>query len=147
MAKGIIREGPSLVDTAYHHSIDLWVVFMELDPKSRVEARSPFWRFLKSGFRHVECWKYIQPGAWLRFNTGVELIAPEVYLRPPWELMAHLNPTVVKVQRMVPQGFWREPFFIGPLTCVEQVKAFLGVCSFFVRTPFQLYNFLRNERA
>lgn len=139
MAKGLLRTGPSLADTAYHHCIDLWVVFMELDHTTRTQARSPFWRFLKPGFRHVECWKFIPPGAWLRFNTGIELIAPEVYLYPPWELQARLKPTAVKVQRLVKQGFWREPLFFGPVTCVEQVKAFLGLRNGFIRTPYQLY--------
>lgn len=146
MPDSLLGPGMSLLDTAYQHSIDLWVVFMELDPTSRVEARSPFWRFLKQNFRHVECWKYISPGAWLRFNTGVELIAAEVYIKPPWEMLAHLHPTVIKVQRLVPQGYWREPFFIGPLTCVEQVKAFLGMRGFFIRTPWQLYKKLRGVK-
>lgn len=139
MFESIVAAGPSLADTAYKHCIDLWIVFSELDSNTRRDARSPFWRLLKPDFRHVECWKYLHPGAWLRFNTGIELITFEVHLQPPWELTAC---TPIRVQRQVPYGYWREPFFIGPVTCVEQVKAFLGMREFFVRTPFQLYRYL-----
>ncbi len=135
----------SLVDTAYKTITDIWVVFLDLDKDRLSESRSRFWRFLKPGFQHVECWKFIYPGVWIRLDTSVELISVDVYEDPPWEAMAYLNPTVKHVRRLVSKGPWRAKFFIGPMTCVELSKAFLGVSAFFVRTPFQLYNFLRGE--
>ena len=135
----------SLIDTTYKHFVDIWVVFLNLDKTRLPATRSRFWSFLKPGFQHVECWKYVPPGAWIRFDTGIELVIPEVYADPPWKIQKHLNPTVKHVRRFVGMGDWREIFHIGPVTCVELTKAFLGVSSFFVRTPFQLYNFLRKE--
>jgi hypothetical protein len=145
MSEGFLGAGPSLLNTAYQHCIDLWVVFTELDHSTRQTTRSPFWRLLKPGFRHVECWKYVPPGAWLRFNTGIELTATEVFIAPPWEVLEKLNPTPVRVQRFVRQGSWREPFFLGPITCVEQVKGFLGLRDALIRTPHQLYRKLLRE--
>ncbi len=142
-----MSEDIALTDTAYKYVVDLWVVFLELDEGRLAAPRSRFWFLLKPGFRHVECWKYCPAvGAWLRFDTSVELIIPELYVDPPWESAKHLNPTVRRIRRLVKKGCWRERFHIGPMTCVELTKAFLGVSSFFVRTPFQLYNFLRKEK-
>lgn len=132
----------SLADTAYKHVVDAYAVFVELDEQHDSVQRSRFWSWLKPGFRHVEVWKHIPPGAWLRFDTSVEMIGVEVYADPPWILRAHLNPTVVHVRRQVPKGYWRERWFTGPITCVELSKAFLGVRGAFVRTPWQLYQFL-----
>ena len=145
MSKELLPSHVSLIDTAYKRIVDMWVVFLDLDKNRLLEPRSRFWNVLKPGFRHVECWKYIPPGAWLRFDTSIELIIPEVYADPPWEIMAHLNPTVKHIRRFTPSGYWRERFYMGPITCVELCKAFLGVSAFFVRTPFQLYNFLEKE--
>lgn len=135
----------SLIDTAYAHITDIWVVFLDIDKDYISEERSRFWGFLKSGFQHVECWKQITPKVWIRLDTNMELIIPEVNFAPPWEVLTHLHPTVKRVRRLIKNGSWREKFFIGPVTCVEHVKAFLGISAFFVRTPFQLYNFLRKE--
>ena len=135
----------SLVDTAYAHITDVWIVFSDIDKDYLPEPRSRFWSFLKPGFQHVECWKQITTKTWIRFDTNMEVIVPEVYFDPPWKVVAHLTPTVRHIRRLVKNGDWREIFFIGPITCVELVKSFLGISGFFVRTPFQLYNFLRKE--
>lgn len=135
----------SLVDVAHRHCITVWAVFVDLDPKAALR-RSRFWRWLKPGFRHVEIWKFIPPGAWIRLDTAIEHIDIEVGIAPPWLAQRHLNPTCVPVQRTVSNKYFREPFFMGPVTCVELSKAVLGVRNFFVRTPYQLYRFLRKEQ-
>ncbi len=135
----------SLVDTANAHITDVWVVFSDIDPDYYPEPRSRLWGFLEPGFQHTECWVRITDKTWIRFDISMEIVIPKVYFDPPWEAVAHLNPTVRRVRRLVKNGNPRELFFIGPITCVESVKSFLGVSAFFVRTPFQLYNFLRKE--
>lgn len=132
----------SLVDTAYQHHVDVWVVFRDVNPE-----RGLLRRWLKAGFGHVEIWKYVSPGAWLRFDTAIEAIMPEVYAHPPWDLvLPHWNPTCVHVRRNVPHGKFRQPFFIGPLVCTVIAAAFLGVrLPFWCRTPYQLYKFLKRE--
>jgi len=40
----------------------------------------------------------------------------------------------------------RTPWLFGPLTCVEIVKAFLGIGRFWIWTPWQLAQHLRKRR-
>ncbi len=143
--KSIFPARTSLVDTSYQHCVDIWAVFLDMDKNRLPAARSRFWSFLEPGFQHVECWKFVAPGAWLRFDTSIELTMPEVYAHPPWQLQARLNPTCIRIQRLVPKGEWRERFYMGPMTCVESAKAFLGVSGFFIRTPWQLFKHLRKQ--
>lgn len=142
---GLVKSGISLLDTTNKHGIDAWAVFTD---RGQWDARTWLCRWLKPGFKHVEVWKYIPPGAWLRFSTCIESIQPEVYAHPPWVILADQNPTVVRIQRWVPRGFFRVPFFVGPITCVQLTAAFLGVrLSFMCRTPYQLFKFLTKEFA
>lgn len=134
----------SLLDAAHHHSVDYYVVFRTV-PRDR----AMFWRLLKPGFSHVEVWSYVPPGAWMRFDTGVELIAVEVYADPPWVLVGKSeNPTILHYQGLVPHGRIRQRFFAGPLTCVVMAAAFLGVrLPFFCRTPWQFYKLLARKHG
>ena len=86
-------------------------------------------------------------GFWIRCDPSVELIGVHVYNRPPWIVLQKQKPTCLRVRRIVEKGRWRVRFNIGPASCVELAKAFLGVPNFFIRTPFQLYNFLRKENC
>ena len=45
--------------------------------------------------------------------------------------------TVVKGKRMV--NIYRIRRYLGPLNCVETVKAFIGDTTFWCFTPYQLY--------
>lgn len=139
------HEAVSLVDLEYCHSIDVWAVFVDMDENHLRVARSPFWRWLRPGFQHVEIWKPLPIEGWLRIDTSVEAAVPQYFKGPPWEQLKRLNPTSIRVRRSVTNGKWRNPFFIGPVTCVETAKAFLGVASLFIRTPYQLYKFLRKS--
>jgi len=136
------REAVSLLDAAKHHSVDCWVVF-----KTMVRERHWLWRLLKPGFYHVEVWGYVPPGAWIRFDTAAELIYVEVYADPPWVLtLPSETPTFLHYQALVPLGRIRQPWRMGPVTCVELTAAFLGVrLPFLVRTPYQLYKFLTKD--
>jgi hypothetical protein len=134
--------GVSLLDAAYHHSVDCYVVW-----RTMPRERSVWWRLLQPGFWHVEVWKYIPPGAWLRFDTSVELTAVEVYANAPWELIGESEtPTFLRYQALVPHGSFRQPFYFGPLTCVQGAASFLGVrLPFWCRTPYQLYRLLKRK--
>jgi len=135
----------SLLDLAYRYPVDVWVAFMDIDREHTPVARSSLWNLLAPGFQHVEIWRRLRDDLWIRCDPSVELINVQPYSLPPWILLKHLNPTVVRVRRVVEMGRWRKRFFIGPLSCVELTKAFLGVPGFFIWTPLQLYNFLRRE--
>lgn len=140
----LTHDQPSLLDCGYTCQIDVWAVFVELDEDHLPVSRSSLWRWMKPGFRHVEIWKPLPTGdGWLRIDTSVEAATPQFFHGPPWVELKRLNPTSLRVRRTVPNTKWRDRFFAGPITCVELSKAFLGVSSFFVRTPYQLYNYLR----
>ena len=131
----------SLLDTTDRWIVDWHLVFRDL-PAS--QSRSRFWRLLKPGFQHVELWRYDR-GIWLRIDPCFELVEAHALEAPPLELIdPDLKPTVLRVQRTVPKGKLREPFFVGPWTCVELTKAFIGLRAPFVRTPWQLYKRLKN---
>ncbi len=134
----------SLLDAANHHSVDYFVVFRTIP-----RERAIWWRLLKPGFYHVEVWGYVPPGAWLRFDTSVELISVEVYADPPWKLIEPSEqPTFLHYQGLVPHGRIRQPFYVGPMTCVSLAAAFLGVrLPFWCRTPWQLYKLLKRKSA
>jgi hypothetical protein len=133
----------SLTDTAYEHHVDLWAIFRDIDP-----SRAILRRWLKPGFGHCEIWQYVPPGAWLRFDTAADIVMPEVYAHPPWELIpSESNLTCLHVAHTVHHGQIRERFFIGPLSCVQMAAAFLGVrLPFWCRTPYKLYKLLSEEK-
>jgi hypothetical protein len=130
----------SLLDTADHWVADWWLVFRDLPAEA---TTSPLWRLLKPGFQHVECWR-CDRGIWLRIEPCYEMTTVEAHESPPWELvLPELSPTVLHVQRAVAKGRLREPFFVGPWTCVEIAKSIIGLRAPFVRTPWQLYKVLK----
>lgn len=130
----------SLLDTTGMWVTDWYLVFRNLPPEGKT---SRLWRLLKDGFEHVELWR-CDRGIWLRIEPCFEIIEVEAHERPPWEMIpVELKPTVVRVQRTVPKGKLREPFFVGPWTCVDIAKAFIGLRAPFARTPWQLYKRLK----
>lgn len=134
----------SLLDTVDKLFVDWFVVFRNLPPEGK---QSPLWRLLEDGFEHVELWR-CDRGIWLRIEPCIEVVEAEAHEKPPWAMLpTALKPTMVRVRRTMPKGRVRDSFFFGPVTCVELAKAFLGVRSMFVRTPYQLYKFLRKQWA
>lgn len=105
-----------------------------------------WWRAFKKNFRHVEAWR--RDGAlWLRFCPYMEAVEIDIAptLEPPW--VARPGAVVQRVQTSWPHGHLRTLFFFGPLTCVELVKALLGINSAWVRTPFQLFKHCKRYAA
>lgn len=123
----------NLFDVADKRIIDAYLVFYDRD-----EGRGGWWRLLKPGFRHVEVWTF-NGIFWLRVDPAMEHLHVTADVGPPWKSLAHLNPKVLRVQRAVPARKVRDPFFVGPVTCVEIAKACIGLRDAFVRTPYQLY--------
>lgn len=127
------------------YDVEYTVVFRDL-PKRDSRIWSLIWNRLKPGFRHVELWKRVVDGAWLRFDTSLEFLNVQVYGDPPQELMdvETFNPTYLEYRGNVTPHRIRQPFRVGPVTCVELAAALLGVrLPFYVRTPYQLYKFLK----
>lgn len=129
----------SLLDTPDAYLVDVWVVFYEHPPERRL---SWMWKLLEPGFSHVEVWREDR-GAWARADTCLEFLNLEVHLQPPWEVIPHAR--FVHVTRLVPLGKIREPFMVGPVTCVELAKAAIGLRAPLVRTPYALYKHLTRK--
>lgn len=133
----------SLLDTSGLKVKDVYVVY-----HCRENVRW-FFRGLKYGFQHVELAQpiYYGPGlsdvAWLHTLPTFETLDVELVTTPdpPWVRCP--ASTVQRVTAMRPLGSVRQWFHIGPITCVEAVKWVLGINSFFVRTPWQLFRYIQ----
>ena len=135
----------SLLDTAGLKVRDWYVVYHPRQPYFR------FTKYLKQGFRHVELARPIYYGpriedvAWQHVLPTFEMLDVELSTdpRPPWTRCP--QSTVQKVTATRPLYSVRSWLDIGPPTCVEFVKAALGVRAFWVRTPWQLYKYIRKR--
>lgn len=134
----------SLLDVGGLDTADWHVIYMDRD--------MPYWwaRRLKPGFQHVWLAKPVQYGPlvsdvlWMRVDPCMPFIHADVqfHAQPPWVLDTSM--TVQRVTCARPQTI-REWFALGPPSCVETVKAFLGINAFFVRTPWQLYQYIHKR--
>lgn len=121
-----------------------------------VAHREHWWdRFIRPGFNH--CYAFQESGdGWLLVNPRAD------YLEIAHEAGAvhngrHCFPvsagadndkiTVIRVLAEVPKRQLRSRWFVGPVTCVEIVKGLLGIRAFYVFTPWQLYNYVRECRG
>jgi hypothetical protein len=105
-------------------------------------------KYLNPRFRHVELMRPLQYGprvedvAWLHVQPTYEMIDADLCAdpRPPW--VRWPGCVVQRVTAMRTVGSMRSWFDVGPQTCVEVVKMFLGIRAFWVRTPYQLYRYV-----
>lgn len=133
----------SVLDTAGRH-YEGWYLHYTDCPTQR------WWtRFLEPGFQHVQLYqpRWFGPGIddkfWVCVDPSIEQVSTYVDMnpQPPWE---RDNKAVVQFVRAVPKkDKVRQYFFVGTITCVEITKAHLGLAAFWVRTPYQLYNYIR----
>lgn len=132
----------SLLDTAGAKIRDWYVCYF---------PRTPYFKFahaLKQGFRHVELARPVRYGpelsdtVWLHVIPTFETLDAEVSLdpTPPWVRCPEA--TIQRVRATRRTGAVRSWWDMGPPTCVETVKAALGINAFFVRTPWQLYKYI-----
>lgn len=132
----------SLLDLADGYPLDAWVVFRNVEKSDRTWAD----RFLlKDGFHHVEMW-VMDRGVYVRMETCFSFPVLQAYLDHPWTLLpAHLKPRCVRVRKSL--GGLRTPWKFGPVTCVEAVKLALGYRAPLVRTPWQLYRYIKRTEG
>ena len=120
--------------------IDWYVIFHPREPHA-------WWvRFLKQGFRHVDLMRPLK-NAWLVLRLDLEILENHVEfdLTPPW--IKYPQATIIKVQVLMKARKARRAFHIGPFSCVEFTKAALGINSFLMRTPHQLYHYLKKRNG
>jgi hypothetical protein len=108
-------------------------------------------RWLKPGFEHVAAWREYRYGPrpydvmWLKVDAFAALTLAEIVFEPepPWVKDQSMTVVHTRVARYAHKV--RETFTIGPFTCVEHVKALLGIRRFWLRTPWQLYKHIRKH--
>lgn len=139
------------------------ISLLDLTPDTRLVEwrlvyypRTPhfFWAgWLKQGFRHVELWRAQSYGeapdqvAWLILKPSFEILESYIdYDSTPPEKRTQ-GVTVQKVQVLSKFGTVRQWFHIGPFSCVEVAKYALGINSFWMRTPRQLYQYLKKRKG
>ncbi len=93
---------------------------------------------LEPGFSHV-CVVIHKPNADVLIDPRIGYTETTVY--PPLTDFGYLGKTV-RVTRKASIGRLRG--VVGPLNCVEQAKAFLGIKKWWIITPYQLYKELKN---
>ncbi len=134
--------GLSLLDTADKRIAEWYLVYHHREPY--------YWpaRFLKPGFRHVELCRPIQYGPglndvmWLNVLPNYEMLSVDVDMdsRPPWVKCPASTIQRVTAARSVPS--MRTWCLVGLPSCVEVAKHCLGINSFWLRTPWQLYKYI-----
>lgn len=138
----------SLLDTEGMKVREWYVTFHDRPP-----SQHWFFKYLKPGFRHVELARPIYYGdsisdvGWLLLMPTVEMLEVDICAdpRPPW--IRCPQSTVQKVTAMRPYWSARSWFDVGPTTCVEAAKWALGIRSFWVRTPWQLFKYIRKRNG
>lgn len=141
-----VRENAvSLLDTAGCTTAEWYLWYKD------TEVTRWWSRFLKPGFEHVQAFKEVRYGPymmdrfWLVVAPTVEHVYTYIDHNPiaPWDRseggVFQYVTSLPKLDKI------RSGFFIGPITCVELIKAYLGVSSFFIRTPWQLYKYIRKK--
>lgn len=133
----------SVIDLADHYPLDAWVVFRNLPEGEAKWYIKP----LRDGFKHVEIWVRDR-GVWVRLEPCFELPVLEAYLKEPIGLIgADLKPTFFRVRKPIKVGRLKAPWVHGPVTCVEAVKLVLCIRKAWVKTPYQLYTYLRKTKG
>lgn len=137
----------SLLDLADREAVNWHVCYCNRE--------NPRWwnRYLKLEYQHVQLRREIRFGPelndvlWLVVDPGLSHVS--LNLRgvdaAPW-----FDPEVLHTQRVQAAPKWwlvREWCFLGPITCVEISKAFLGINSWRVRTPWQLFKYLEEREC
>ena len=135
----------SLLDTADKRIAEWFLVYHHREPYYRLA------HLLKPGFRHVELCRPIQYGPaltdvmWLEVYPNFEMLSVDVNMdpRPPWERCSEATIQKVTAARKTPsmRTWW---MFAMP-SCVEVAKHCLGINSFWLRTPWQLYKYVNRR--
>lgn len=135
----------SLLDLAGRDALTWYVCYSNRE--------NPRWwnTFLEPGYQHVHVRRPIRYGPelddvlWIVLDPCLSHL--DASLRGP-DAAPWMDPEVLHSQRVESAPNLRrvrEPFFLGPITCVEYTKAALGIRAWHVRTPWQLFKYLRKR--
>lgn len=110
-----------------------------------------WWNFLlRPGYRH--CYLLIWEGAvWLHVDPTMDrarVVILDLFdgYEDPRAWVEDETARIFEAWPEPESDRLRTPWLIGPVTCVELVKAFLGIRSFLIWSPWQLAQALRKRR-
>ena len=132
----------SLIDTWEQSLTDWYIVFEHGD--------MPYWwaKYLHPGIRH--CWALRWDGFnWIAFHPNLGHTDIEILPYGSYEDIENIR-IDTDCSVIIHVKVWRESTRIRSLwptavTCVEQIKALLGIRKWFLFTPYQLFKYLRNQ--
>lgn len=135
----------SLLDLADREAVVWYVCYCNRE--------NPRWwnNWLKPEYQHVQLRRLLRYGPelddvlWLVLDPALSHL--DTSLRGP-QAAPWADPEVLHTQRVEVAPNWRqvrEWFSFGPISCVEVAKVALGINSWRVRTPWQLFKYLRSR--
>jgi len=119
-------------------------------PQAFVIFEDSDWHFmkpLKKYFRHVSVMVEVSPGQYVHLDPRMNNLDLSVYDGDAIEFMMSREFPHIRIVETEALGEHERTHVITLYTCVEVVKRVLGIYSWRVQTPRQLYNYLkRRER-
>ena len=110
-----------------------------------------WWNFLlRRGYRH--CYLLVWEGAvWLHVDPTMDrarVVILDLFdgFEHPAEWIEDDTARIFEAWPEPESDRLRQPWIVGPITCVELVKAFLGIRKFWCFSPWQLAQELRRRR-
>lgn len=103
----------------------------------------------RPGFSHVYALRW-DGWNWILYNPHVAYTDVAIIAAPSenaLHLLVEPDATVVEVEAYRAKRRIRGRWWVGPMTCVEQVKALLGLPVGRIWTPWQLYRYLVEDCA
>jgi hypothetical protein len=134
----------SLLDLANRWPSEWWLVYTDLDKRTPVTR----WlsKYLTPGFQHVQAVR--RDGRnWIAVYPHLEYVDIQIIRsdETPWQMFKGCS--VQHVVALPRDGRIYSPFHVGPWNCVEVVKSLLGIRSWWVRTPWQLFNYVKRNHT
>lgn len=105
-------------------------------------------KILKKGFQH--CYLLFYDGEnWGHLDYKSHMIDFKIYrdIPPSFDLPRWIISKGMHVVKLKNIHYKQRPMPLAVFTCVEAIKRHLGIRSHFVRTPYQLYKYIRKKNS
>jgi hypothetical protein len=137
-----VKAPRTLLDLAKHNEITWYVIFTD-------SPRDYWWtRWLRPGYRHIYAIKW-DGFNWIKLEPFTSYVDVSILpYGPGARIHDVVNPKgndILRVTRYCERDWIRAPWIFGPMTCVEGIKALLGIRAIHIWTPWQLSNYLRKH--
>ena len=104
------------------------------------------WRIVDRDMGHVYAVKDLNPSQWLVIQPRVNIVEVRILLKCKYPVIRAMTNPEDKVLKVVAKAQNKARGTLNWFNCVEQVKALVGINSFWTFTPKQLYKGLIGGR-